>query len=199
MHLMVKRGSIAMTGAELGGEAENEVDSFKFIQPILKRGLDLVVRDGGAGKRAGSAEGFGGHGSITGERAVAENGDEFEFFGEEEDGGNTVAAADFNGIGKFGGDIAIDEAEVDRAFGAACFIVLGDLLEEGALVDAVAAPCAAEDEDVHAAGEGLDEGALCGSDGGVFATNFVEVMPALLLVMRAGGDVFGVGESGGEG
>ena len=85
--------------------------------------------------------------------------------------------------------VAVDQAEIEAGR-----VGFGDALEEGALLDAVAAPYAADDQDFHVAGEGGDELGLGGRDG----CYVIDLGPAALLFFCAGGQVGSVGEGGGE-
>ena len=93
--------------------------------------------------------------------AVAVGGAEFEVFGQEQGDGDAVASVDADLLGEVFVGVAVEEAEMDAGG-----IGFGDALEKGALLDAVAAPDAGDDQDVDFAGEAGDE---LGLGGGEFA------------------------------
>jgi len=131
-----------------GAEAEHELDALEFVEPVLECGREFIGGGRGNADGAGGAELGAGEGAIAAEGAVAVGGAELEVFGEEEDDGDAVAGVDVELIGEVAVLVAVEEAEVDQIF-----FLLGDTLEERALLDAVAAPDAAENQDFHLAGE----------------------------------------------
>lgn len=185
------RHLVVMALAKLGREPEQQVDAFQLVQPILAGIGDLVRRDRGPGERAGRSECLGGDGPIARQGTVAHDRDEFEIFVEEENGGDAEPTADLRGVGEFGRFVPIDESQVDRSAGGHGSD-FGELLEERALMGAVAAPCAAENEDVDAARERFDQVDLGLRQRRMLAAELVEVIPGLLLMVGAAGDVRGV-------
>lgn len=161
-------------------EAQDEVDAFGLVDPVLQCSGEFLVGQGGAGEGAGGPEVALGDGTITRQRAVAEEGDELEVLGHEDRGGHAVALVDHDLVGEVFVFVAVDDAEVD-----ALGVGLGDACEEGDLLDAVAAPCAAGDEDLHVAREAAEECGLCGVEVGAV----VDALEGLLLGGFAGGDV----------
>ena len=143
-----KNGSIAVLLAEAGAEAEHELDALEFVEPVLESRGEFVRRRWSEADGAGGAELRAGEGAITIQGAVAEGGAELEVFGEEKSERDAVAGVDADLLGEIAMLIAIDEPQIDQV-GAG----LGDFLKKRALLDAVAAPDAADDEDFHLAGE----------------------------------------------
>ena len=82
--------------------------------------------------------------------------------------------------------IAINPAKIDARIG------LRDVVEEGTLLDAITAPDAGDDENVHAASEGGDEAALFFGE----ADLILDVGPGGGLFW-IGGEVVGVDDAGG--
>jgi hypothetical protein len=76
--------------------------------------------------------------------------------------------------------VPVDEPDVELGR-----VGRGDVVEERALLDAVAAPDAADDEHLRLAGEGAEQLPL----GVGQADGLVELLPPPLLLRRAGGDV----------
>jgi len=72
--------------------------------------------------------------------------------------------------------VAVEKAKVD--FPRIC---LGNALDQGTLLDAIAAPDAADDQYIHLPNEPSDKFALRGTKGGCF----VSAPPALLLFLFA--------------
>lgn len=185
--------SILMTLSEFGAEAGDEVGAFEVVGPVLDGEGEFVVGEGGTGEGAGGAELAEGEGAEAGEGFIAGEGEEFEVFVEEEGSWDAVAAADFDGVGEGDGLIAVDEAEVNARglWGVAIGgVESGEVVEDGALLDAIAAPGAANNEEVDASGEGADEVGLSGCE----ADSGVEGVPGGLLVGGAGADVGVVGK-----
>lgn len=153
-----------MLGAEFGGEPRDELGAFELVDPFLDGLGEFIARDAGAGELATGAELPGGFGPHAGEDIVAIKAKVIEFFIHEDHGGDAVSAADLDLIGEIDGFVTIDDAEVDFAVGSE-----GDVLHDGDLLGAVAAPGATDDQYGLAAGESAEEGLLCGgqSDFGV--------------------------------
>lgn len=161
------------------------MDAFDLVEPVLQGSGKFAVGDGGAGEGAGGAEGAHRDGAVAGEGSVAQEGDELEVLGHEDGGGDAVARVDHDLFGEVHVLVAVDDAEAD-----ALGVCLGDACEEGDLLDAVAAPCAGGDEDVHVAREGAQEFGLLGGEGGAA----VDILEVGLLGGLSGGDIVVVGE-----
>jgi len=73
-------------------------------------------------------------------------------------------------------------------------VCFGDALEQGALLNAVAAPDTADDQDVHLANEAAGEFALAIGE----MRGIIDLLPAALLLFGAGLNVTGIGLGGGE-
>lgn len=174
-----------MALAERGAQPYEQMGLFKVVHPILKRGGELVGWGFRAGEGARGTERLRGEGSQAAKRLVGGKAAELEIFGEEEDGGDAVSAADFDLVGEVAVEIAVDEAEGDGGG-----VGSGDVVEHGALRGAIAAPDAGGDEDVEAAGERGDEIKLGSGE----RDASVDALPSLKLIGRAGGDVAVVGE-----
>ena len=58
--------------AEAWAQAEHEVDSFEFGEPVIQRGGQLALVGRGDGDGAGGAELFGGQGAVAVDGAVAQ-------------------------------------------------------------------------------------------------------------------------------
>jgi hypothetical protein len=172
--------------AQAGAQAEHELDAFEFVEPVLEGCGEFFAVGASDAGWAGGAELAMSHGTITIQGAVAEDGAEVEILGEEKGDGNPIAFIDADLLGQIAMLIAIDEAKIDLAG-----VGGGDVVEEGALLHAVAAPDSAHDQDVHLADEAGEQIAMRGGerDAGV------EIGPAPLLLGVAGEKVLVVWQS----
>lgn len=149
--------------------------------------LVLVGRNDADGARW--AELARGDSAIAMDSAVTGGGAPVKIFGEKQNHRDAMATVHGDFVAQFGALVALDETQVDLAG-----IYFGDALDQRTLLDAVAAPDAADDENVHLADEAAEEFALRGCDAG----GIIDALPALLLVFFAGSKIFFVAECGGK-
>lgn len=165
-------------------EAEQKLDPFEFGEPF---GGDLVEDIVGRVEEAGGARRtqlLFSELAIAGEGAVAVTADLVEILTEEDDHGNALARVDGDRCTQLGDEVAVDEAERDGGRS------LSEVVEDGALGDAITAPGAVEDQDGHAAAEGSEEFALRGGE----RDARVHSIPALALGVRCfQGEHVGIG------
>lgn len=167
------------------GQAEHELHPFDFVHPIGEGGGDFLLgRDEQAGG-AGRTEIPGGFAAVASEGAVAGKGAEVEIFGEEEDDRDTVAAAD----AELGGEVFVEVAVDDFVFDFAARR-RGDVIEEGNLLNAVAAPDAGDGQEFDGAGEGDEQLFLFRRQAG----GGVKLIPTALLLRGAGLEVARIGQ-----
>lgn len=129
------------------------MDALKFIEPILNRVREFAAGHKSAGECAGRSQSLARLGTQAVERLVAQQGDEVEVLVHEDGDGDAPPAADFDLLGEFGVLVAIDEANANKPGGVGA----GEVVEDRALLHAVAAPDTGTDEDVDLAGEACDE------------------------------------------
>src|SRR6185312_2593202 len=140
--------SVVVPPTQARAEAQHELDSLELVEPVLKRLAEFVRIRRGEADGAGGAQLGAGEGAVAVQRAVAEGAAEFEILGQEDRDGDAVAAVELELVGQVAVLVAVDETQVD-----AIRIALGDPLEQGALLDAVAAPDAADNQHLHVARE----------------------------------------------
>jgi len=92
--------SIPVPLAELGAQAADELAALGLVDPVRQRRGDLVGRDRRARQRARGAEPPGRQGSVTRQRAVAEEADQVEVLVQEDRDGDAQPAAELDPLGK---------------------------------------------------------------------------------------------------
>jgi hypothetical protein len=129
-----KQASISVPLSVFRRETQNQVNALKFVNPFSGDGGErrIVGKDEAGG--TGRADLSGGKLSVAGERAVTEPGDFLTFFIEPKDHRNAVAAVDAQGRADLFVGVTIDEPKIDEWRGGR------DMIEDRALVDAIAAP-----------------------------------------------------------
>ena len=120
---------------------------FEFIQPILQRRGEFIGWRCGARDRAACSftELPLCHRAVAGECSIAKDGNRFKVLGHEDRHGDTFSRVDHDRVRKFRDGVAVDPPQID------VIICVGDVLNERALLHAVAAPDAAHDEHANSA------------------------------------------------
>src|SRR5262249_28279211 len=126
--------SVAVLTPEAGREAEEELGALELGEPFGDDEGEGVVAGGDDAGGAGGAELLGGQLAVAGEGPIAVAGDLVIVLAQPDDHGDAVAGVDGEGVADFGADVAVEETEVDHRRGA------GEMIENRALVDTVAAP-----------------------------------------------------------
>jgi hypothetical protein len=137
--------SIAVASAEAGREPEDQLGSLELVEPIGDQGTLCLGRRRDYSGRAGRTEVFGGHSAVGRKRPLAKAGDLEPIFTEEYKHGHAVSTINREQGSNFGDGIAIEKSKVDLRSS------LREMVEDRALVNAVAAPSARQTENGHSA------------------------------------------------
>src|SRR5262249_9386963 len=172
--------SIAVFLAQAGAQEEHQLDALALVEPVLERRCQLAVGGRGDGERAGSAELLCRQCAVAAQRPVPGDAAQLEILGKEQDHRDAVAAVEAQLPAQVAMLVAVEQAQVD-----ALAVGLGTALQQWTLLNAVAAPDAADNQHLHVAAEARQQPALLGGQLG----RVVDLSPAPLLVLRAGVDV----------
>jgi hypothetical protein len=169
--------------AQAGSETKHQLHALDFVQPVVQSRIKFVFLGSYDSGRAEWAEPGEGQGAVAVDGAIAGGGAPFIVFGQEYDNGHAASRID----AKFRRQLAflgpLNKTQIDFSG-----IGFGDSIYQRALLDAIAAPDAAEDQDFHFAHEAVDELLLrVGQVRGV-----VHLRPATLLLFRPGLKVAGI-------
>lgn len=193
--------SIRMARPKFGAQAQQQGHTLELGEPVGDGRGDFIRRDRRARQWARGPQVAGRDGAVAGDGAIAHQRDELEVFVHEEGDRNAQAAADADGAGEVRVSVAFEEAEVDAG---RCVVARalrpgrearGDRREDRNLLHAIAAPTAADAEDIDAPREGADEFALRRGERDALRKR----LPVGAFVGLGGGEVCGVADPGGEG
>jgi len=178
-------GLVLIFLAEARRKAQHELHALDFVQPIGQRGVQFVFLRGDNAGGTHRTQPRAGQGAVAIDCAVACRRAQFVVFGKKLDHRDSAAGVDAQLRRQFAFLGALDEAQID--FGGIGF---GYAVDQRALLYAIAAPDAAEDQDFHFADEAGEEVLLgFGQVRGV-----VDLRPAALLLFGAGLQGTGVRE-----
>jgi hypothetical protein len=125
---------IAVDCSEMRGGSQDQLDSLKFVQPLLD---DMVLGRIGIDDQSrgtGSAGRFTGHFSISGQGAIAITPHQSTLFAEKHQLGHSRGATDCQFFGQFQIGVPVNKPKVDRGR------FLLETAKDGALLNAVTAP-----------------------------------------------------------
>ena len=166
--------------AQAGSEPKHQLHAFDFIQPIAEGGVQFTFVGRDDSSRAERTQSRMGKGAITVDGAITSGGAPLVIFGQEYDDGDPAAGVDAQFREQFAFLGALDKTQVDLRG-----VRFGNAINQRALLHAVAAPNAAEDQNFHFPHKAayellLDIGEMRG---------IVDLRPATLLLVCSGVEV----------
>jgi hypothetical protein len=137
-----------------GREPQQELHALEFVEPILRHGYGERSVGSAQPSRARCAKLVVGQLAIFGQCSVAQETHELTILVEKHDNRHAPAAANLERLGQLRISVAILKAEIDRRSG------LGEMIEDRALIHAIAAPCAGQAQHPHLAAKTAEQLAL---------------------------------------
>ena len=178
--------SIVVNLPQTRGDSEEKLRALEFVEPVLRDGVEQRAIGREDARGAGRAELIDCQLPIFRDRAIAVPADLLAILAEKHDDRDSRAAADFQLSGEVGMSVSIEKAELDRAGR------LSEMVEDRALIHAIATPRAGQAEHFHLALETGKQLSL------VFAQPHCRMdtspSPAMLLSAVLG-EKLGVGEA----
>ncbi|MBX3411132.1 MAG: IS5 family transposase [Pirellulales bacterium] len=167
--------SIAVQGPQSRRGAQHELRAFEFAQPVFDDfGRQMMIGRDDAG-RTGRPQQVGRHLAVFGHRAIAVGAHPLAILAQEYEHGHACPAAHLERRGKIGVRIAVEITHLDLVGR------LGKVLEDGALLHAIAAPGPRQAQDLHLADESGEQRALLLRE----RHAPVERLPAFAMLVRA--------------